>query len=369
MLRTDVTGKKLWALWAGCAVVGALTALLVALGNPANMGICGACFLRDTAGALGLIAAEGPRIFRPELVGLVIGAFLWRLSEGRYEGRAGGHSAARFFLGIWMGIGALVFLGCPFRMLQRLGAVDLNAWAGLPGFLAGVGIGLLFEKRGYTAGKTSCVVTPAGIPALVLAVGALIIFLTGNMPFGPGPLDLAGKPDHAPWYWALGIASLAGVILSLTGFCAISAGRQVFSGPRRMLWGTIALIAGFAIISALTGKLNPGFADQPLSHGDHLWSVLGLALIGLAGVLAGGCPVRQVVLAGEGNGDAMITATGILAGCCLGHSFGTVSSPSGGASIEGRIAVIVGLVLCLAYASAVVIAVARQKRMLAPPTS
>src|SRR5204863_1313669 len=123
--------------------------------------------------------------FRPELVGLVVGAFLLRLAQGRSEGRAGAHSAARFFLGIWMGIGTLVFLGCPFRMLQRLGGGDLNAWIGLPGFILGVGVGHLFEQRGYTAGKTAAVVAPAGIPPLVLAVGALVLFLAGLMPFGP----------------------------------------------------------------------------------------------------------------------------------------------------------------------------------------
>lgn len=366
MLRTGVTGKELWALWIACAGVGALGALLVALGNPGNMGICGACFLRDTAGALGLFTGDGPRIFRPELVGLIVGAFLLRLAQGRSEGRAGAHSAARFLLGIWMGIGALVFLGCPFRMLQRLGGGDLNAWVGLPGFVAGVGAGRLFERRGYTAGKTAAVLTPAGLPPLVLAVGALIIFFAGGMPFGPGPSDLTGKPPHAPWYWALGIAVVAGAILSLTGFCAITAARQVFSGPRRMLWATLALIAGFAALSALTGRLKVGFDDQPVSHSDHLWNVLGLALVGLTGVLAGGCPVRQVVLAGEGNGDAMTTAAGILAGCCLGHSLGTVSSPAG-ATAAGRMAVLIGLVFCLAYASAVVIAVARQNRLLTVP--
>ena len=133
-----------------------------------------------------------------------------------------------------------------------------------------------------------------------------------------------------------------------------------------MLWATLTLIAGFAVFSALTGKLKVGFDDQPVSHSDHLWNVLGLALVGLTGVLAGGCPVRQVVLAGEGNGDAMITAAGILTGGSLGHSFGTVSSPAG-ATPAGRMAVIIGLALCLAYACAVVIAVARQNRSLTVP--
>src|SRR5262245_44627747 len=201
MLRTEVTGAKLWLLWAACAVVGALAACIVALGNPGNMGICGVCFLRDTGGAFGLSAGEGPRIFRPELVGLTAGAFLLRLGQRRTEGRAGAHSAARFFLGVWMGIGALVFLGCPFRLLQRIGGGDLNALVGLGGFIIGVGVARLFEKRGYTSGKTAVVITPAGMPALAIAVGGLILFLVGEMPFGPGPNDTTNKPPHAPWQW------------------------------------------------------------------------------------------------------------------------------------------------------------------------
>jgi uncharacterized protein len=366
MLRTDVTGRKLWVLWLACAGVGALAAVLVVLGNPGNMGICGACFLRDTAGALGLFGT-GPKIFRPELVGLILGVFLLRIVQGRSEGRAGAHSAARFFLGLWMGIGALVFLGCPFRMLQRIGGGDLNAVVGLSGFILGVGVGRLFEKRGYTAGKTAVVITPAGIPPVILAVGGLILFLTGQMPFGPGPND-GNPPPHAPWFWALGIALVAGAILSLTGFCAVTAARQVFAGPRRMLWATIALIAGYAIVSLATGKLNVGFSDQPVSHSDHLWNVLAMALVGLTGVLAGGCPVRQVVLAGEGNGDAMMTATGILAGCALAHTFQTVSGPSG-STAAGRIAVLVGLAVSLAYAVWVILAVARSQVPATAPRS
>jgi len=62
----------------------------------------------------------------------------------------------------------------------------------------------------------------------------------------------------------------------------------------------------------------------------------------------------------------MITAAGILAGCSLAHSFQTVSSPSG-ATPAGRMAVLIGLALCVAYACAVVIAVARQNRLLTVP--
>ena len=39
-------------------IIGVIASLLVYFGNPANMGFCIACFLRDTSGALGLHKAE-----------------------------------------------------------------------------------------------------------------------------------------------------------------------------------------------------------------------------------------------------------------------------------------------------------------------
>ena len=56
------------------AVIGLVAAMLVFFGNPANMGLCIACFLRDTAGGLGLHAAKAVQYIRPEISGLVLGA-------------------------------------------------------------------------------------------------------------------------------------------------------------------------------------------------------------------------------------------------------------------------------------------------------
>ena len=39
-------------------IVGVIASMLVYFGNPANMGYCIACFLRDTAGGLGLHSAK-----------------------------------------------------------------------------------------------------------------------------------------------------------------------------------------------------------------------------------------------------------------------------------------------------------------------
>ncbi|MDQ7780938.1 MAG: YedE-related selenium metabolism membrane protein, partial [Planctomycetota bacterium] len=51
------------------AIIGVLAVVLVKLGNPSNMGICVACFARDTAGALGLHRASTVQYIRPELLG------------------------------------------------------------------------------------------------------------------------------------------------------------------------------------------------------------------------------------------------------------------------------------------------------------
>ena len=63
-------------------VIGLIAAILVFFGNPANMGFCIACFLRDIAGALnfqraGFDAEVGTGIvqyIRPEIIGLVLGS-------------------------------------------------------------------------------------------------------------------------------------------------------------------------------------------------------------------------------------------------------------------------------------------------------
>jgi hypothetical protein len=157
--------------------LGVLAAVLVLAGNPGNMGLCGACFLRDLAGALRL--HQGPAIVRPEVPGLVLGALLWSLLARRHIGRSGSHAVARLLLCAAMAIGAMVFLGCPFRMLQRLGGGDLNAWLALPGFVVGVGVARWFEQRGYSLGKTQEVPRPIGLLGPLVLFVPLLAWLAG----------------------------------------------------------------------------------------------------------------------------------------------------------------------------------------------
>lgn len=68
---------------------GLVAACLAYFGNPANMAFCIACFIRDTAGALGFHQAEVVQYARPEIIGLVIGAFIISVATKEYRSTAG----------------------------------------------------------------------------------------------------------------------------------------------------------------------------------------------------------------------------------------------------------------------------------------
>lgn len=347
MLRRDTTPNLAYGL---VAAVGLACGWLVIQGNPGNMGICGACFLRDTSGALGLFA-KGPKIFRPEVLGVVFGALLWRMLRGEWTARSGSFAVSRFVLGVWMAIGALVFLGCPFRLLQRLGGGDLNALVGLGGLLLGVGVAVQLERRGYYVGKTAPSPAPVGLAGPVMLLAIFGMWAAGSL-IGPG-LGEEGAPAHAVWWLSLVLALVAGAILTATGFCVISACRQVWGGPKKaMLVAAVVMVAAYAATLMVDGRFSAGFENQPAAHQDHLWNVLAMVLVGMCGAFAGGCPVRQMVMSGEGNGDGFVTVGGLMFGGALAHTLGLASSGAG-TTEAGRTAVVVGIVLVLIYAVAI----------------
>src|SRR4030065_615888 len=126
------------------AVIGIGAALLQYLGNPPNMGICVACFERDIAGAVGLHRADVVQYLRPEILGFVLGAFVAAPAVGGVKPRAGSAPLARFVLGMCAMVGALVFLGCPWRAMLRLAGGDGNALFGFAGCAVGGGVVTVF---------------------------------------------------------------------------------------------------------------------------------------------------------------------------------------------------------------------------------
>ena len=97
-------------------IIGIIAVALVYFGNPANMGFCIACFLRDTSGALGFHSAAAVQYIRPEIVGLVLGSCILALATKEFKPRGGSAPVTRFVIGMFVMIGCLMFLGCPFRI-------------------------------------------------------------------------------------------------------------------------------------------------------------------------------------------------------------------------------------------------------------
>ena len=236
-----------------------------------------------------------------------------------FRAKAGSSPATRFVLGAFVMIGALAFLGCPLRMVLRIGGGDLNAVVGLVGFTLGIFIGIQFLKRGfslkraYPVGKGEGGVLPivmTGLLILVIAVPSLFKFSEE----GPGS-------KHAPM-----LAALLIVVVVLAG-------------------------------NLITGSFKLGFELQPIAHSSQLWNLLGMVLVGWGSVLLGGCPLRQLILAGEGNGDSAVTVFGMIVGAAFAHNFGLAGNADavneakeivvGGLSNNGKAAVCLGILIML----------------------
>ncbi|AOQ24171.1 hypothetical protein MTAT_08120 [Moorella thermoacetica] len=321
---------------------GALAAFMTYHGNPANMGICIACFYRDIAGALGLHRAAIVQYLRPEIMGIALGAFLSALVFGEFRARGGSAPLVRFFLGAFFMIGALVFLGCPVRAVLRLAGGDLNAVAGLAGVVAGALMGIYFLKRGFNLGRWQSTYTAAGwlMPLFMLGLLLLAIARPSFIFFSKEGLGAA----HA----LLGVSLAAGLIIGFlaqrTRMCFVGGWRDLFLVKDTYLFsGIVAFFAGALVVNAILGKINIGFAGQPVAHTNQLWNFLGMTLAGLTATLLGGCPLRQTVLAGEGDTDAGVAIMGMLAGAAFAHNFQLASSPQGPGPY-GPTAVIIGLV-------------------------
>lgn len=337
--------KKNWLIILTGAVIGAIAVALTALGNPGNMGFCIACFIRDTAGALHLHSAGAVQYVRPEIIGIVLGAFIAALISKEFKPKGGSSPMTRFVIAIFVMIGALMFLGCPLRMMLRIGGGDLNAIVGLVGFVAGIFVGTLWLKGGFSLRRAHPqTLTEGGLyPVLngvlmVMFVAVPSLFVFSEAGAGPGAL-------HAPILISLVAGLVVGALCQRTRFCTVAASRDaIMFKDFKMMWGFLAVIAVTIIGNLILGKFKLSFADQPVAHTDGLWNFLGMALVGWGSVYLGGCPLRQLVLAGEGNSDSAVTVTGFLVGAALCHNFGLASSGKG-PTANGMIAVVIGFVV------------------------
>lgn len=335
-------------------VVGVLAPLLVRFGNPGNMGICVACFSRDIAGALGLHRAATVQYIRPEIIGFVLGALIAALLFREFKPRGGSSPLIRFLLGMFAMIGALVFLGCPWRAYLRLGGGDWNALFGILGLFSGIGLGIVFLKRGFSLGRSQPTSPVVGwvMPAFVIVLLVLLITAPllgrdadGN-PVGPIFFSETGPgSQHAPLLISLVAGLVIGFLAQRSRFCTVGAFRDVvLLRDMHLFNGIIALLAAAFLTNLALGQFKPGFEGQPVAHSNLLWNFGGMVLAGLAFTMAGGCPGRQVFLSGEGDADAAIFVFGMIVGAGVAHTFSLASSPAGPGA-NGPAMVVIGLII------------------------
>ncbi len=343
------------------AVVGLLAVILVLQGNPANMGFCIACFIRDITGGLGLHRAAVVQYLRPEIIGLVLGAFITALYVKEFRSTGGSSPVLRFFLGMLMMAGALIFLGCPLRLVLRLAGGDWNALVALPGYVLGIWFGTLFLRRGFTLGRSQDQSAVSGYSAPFLAIVLLILLIAAPAFIffseeGPGSMG-------APLALALGAGLLVGILAQRTRLCTMGAIRDLILFRDYHLFLGFAAIFVVALIGNMaTGQFNPGFIGQPVAHVGSIWNFLGMTVVGLAAVLAGGCPMRQLILSGEGQGDALITVFGMMAGAAFMHNFSLAGSPAG-VSPAGQWIVFISLALLFIIGAGNIVVQAKAKQL------
>lgn len=330
-------------------LLGLLGSGLAALGNPPNTGVCISCFLENAAGALGLHANARMQYLRPELPGFFLGSFAMAAAWGEFRPRWKSAGLPSLALGFFMALGSAVFIGCPIKALLRLAAGDLTAVPGFGGLAAGIWVGLRLleragpslEGRGAARGAPwvlalGCVAGVGVLAALVFVPGALLESRTG------------GASLHAPAGLSLGAGVLLGAVCQRSRFCVTGSLRDFFLtrslGPLAALG--VALGAA-AALNGLTGQFRLGYQGQPGTHLDWAWSVVGLGLVGVAAVLAGGCPFRQLVRAGEGDLDGVTAGLGLLLGSAVVQAWGLGATPAG-VPAAGKVAALLSLAALLA---------------------
>lgn len=134
--------KNPFATTPGIIIVGAVINLIAVWlqksGNPADMGICIACFERDVAGGSGLHRVAIVQYLCSEIMGLVFGSLATATAMREFKSRGGSTPVVRLIFDIITAMGVSVFLGCPWYAILRLTGGDGNAILSPAGPITGI---------------------------------------------------------------------------------------------------------------------------------------------------------------------------------------------------------------------------------------
>lgn len=149
------------------------------------------------------------------------------------------------------------------------------------------------------------------IVVLILLVAAPAFIHFTEPEGGPGA-------KHAAILISLAAGVIVGILAQRTRLCMVGGIRDaVLFGEYKLLFGFVAILVSALIMNMALGFFHPGFVGQPIAHTDGLWNALGMYLAGFGCILLGGCPMRQLILSGEGNTDSVVTVLGLDGRSCF----------------------------------------------------
>lgn len=328
---------------------GLAAILLAVLGNPAATGLCASCFLVNVAGALRLHGKIAQSYLRPEILGIVLGAFFAAFASREIRVRGGASPALHFVGGGFLLLGCEVFIGCPIKALLRTAGGGAVGLGGLAGLGCGVVFSILFLRDGFVLRPKTDLPEAAG---LALPLAAFLLLLAAST--GWGTFAAAGYgagANHAPFAASAAAGLFFGAAGQRSRFCVTGSIRNAaMLRDFREGAGTVAFLAAAFLLNVLLGGFSPTVSLEPGAHTDLLWAFLSMAMVGFGAILLSGCPFRQLVLAGSGDLDAAAAVAGMLVAASASAAFGVGSSPSG-VTGAGKLAVLAGWIFFLVLAA------------------
>jgi YedE family putative selenium metabolism protein len=319
-------------------LLGAGGVLLAVAGNPENTGVCVSCFLVNWAGSLGVFSEARMSYPRPELPAFVIGSFLAATLVGGFRPKLPTAPLRLILASAAIIIGCEVFMGCPIKLVLRLGAGDLTAVAGVAGLVAGIWLGTRLLVDGFELPRRPAKQSWGGyvLPIAALMLAAAAYLRLPALAFG----ETGPAAAHAPMAISLGFGLVVGALAQRSRFCVTGALRNFFlARDRTLLIGLGLFLAAAFAVALATDTFRIGYADQPGVHPDALWNFLGMLVAGLGAVAVGGCPFRQLVLSGTGDAAAAISIASRLATAGASRALG-ISSTVDGPTWAGKVALL-----------------------------
>jgi len=121
-----------------------------------------------------------------------------------------------------------------------------------------------------------------------------------------------------------------GLVAQRSRFCTVGGIRDVLLVRRfDLLFGVVGVLIGVFVVSNVLGTFKLGFEGQPVAHTVAAANFFAMVIAALAAVLLGGCPLRQMIMSGEGDYDAGVAVLGMFFGALFAHYFKINGSAAG----------------------------------------